>query len=103
MASKRVTLKEAAVRITRGKLVAPGTNSENLVPPCQPGATPCKPSDHHLYSGIPSLLTLPPMSPKDPIFSCNVSLFTKSSTLFFTPNDRSQNLLSTVYVFYHYN
>lgn len=90
MASNREALKEAAVKMTWGKLVAPGTTFVNLVP----GPTldtPCKASDHHSYFGIPSLLTLPALFTKNPIFSCNVSLFTKSATLKSIANDVSQN------------
>lgn len=90
MASNREALKEAAVRITWGKLVAPGTTFVNRVPgPTL--ETPCRASDHHSYFGIPSPLTLPALFTKNPIFSCNVSLFTKSATLESIPNDELQN------------
>lgn len=90
MASKRVVLKEAAVRIGMGKLVAPGITLEKWVP----GPTleiPWSASDHHSYFGIPSLLTSTAEFPRFPIFSCNVSLFTRSATLSSTDNDLSQN------------
>lgn len=90
MAWKREVLKEAAVRIGIGKLVAPGTKLEKRVPgPIL--ETPWRASDHHSYFGIPSLLTSTAEFPRFPIFSCSVNLFTKSETLSSTDNDLSQN------------
>lgn len=90
MAWNRVVLKEAAVRMGMGKLVAPGTTLEKWVPgPIL--ETPWRASDHHSYFGIPSLLTSAAEFTRFPIFSSNVSLFTRSSTLFSTDNDLSQN------------
>lgn len=88
---KRDSLKEAAVSITWGKLVAPGIE----LPKCTPGPvydTPCKASDHHSYFGIPSLFTPAAPFTKFTTFSCNVSLLIRSSTLVFTSNDVSQNV-----------
>jgi len=73
-------LKEAAVVITWGKLVAPGKAPPNLVP----GPTldtPWRASDHHSYPWMPSLGTAAALLTNSLIFSCNVSLPIKSLTL----------------------
>lgn len=90
MASNREELKEAAVRIGIGKLVAPGTRVEKWVPgPTQ--ETPCNASDHHSQVGMPSLDTAMALFTKNPIFSCNVSLFTRSDALSEKLNELLQN------------
>ncbi|MFS7978917.1 hypothetical protein Hanom_Chr10g00921081 [Helianthus anomalus] len=91
MVLNSVSLNDAAVRMTCGKLVAPGTRLEKWVPgPTY--ETPCNASDHHSYLGIPSRSMLPALLTKFTIFSCNVSLLTRSSTLVCTSSDESQKV-----------
>uniref|UniRef100_A0A7C8ZAB2 Uncharacterized protein n=1 Tax=Opuntia streptacantha TaxID=393608 RepID=A0A7C8ZAB2_OPUST len=90
MASKREVLKEAAVVMTCGKLVAPGTALEKWVPgPTYD--TPCNASDHHSYLGIPSLCTAAAPLTRNPTFSCSVNRPTRSATRFSTLLVVSQN------------
>ena len=68
-------LKEAVVRMGKGKLVACGR-----LPPNPTCATPCKPSCHHWYAGIPNLHTPPAVFPSCDTFSCRVIRDTRSCT-----------------------
>ena len=68
-------LKEAVVRMGKGKLVACGR-----LPPNPTCATPCRPSCHHWYAGIPSLDTPPAVFPSCDTFSCRVIRDTRSCT-----------------------
>lgn len=91
MASHKVALKEAAVVITWGKLVAPGKAPPNLVPgPTL--ETPWRASDHHSYPFIPSRGTAAAPFTSNPIFSCNVSLPIRSPTLLFVGRFTWQNV-----------
>jgi hypothetical protein len=90
MARKSVTLKDAAVRMGCGKLVAPGTSGENLVPgPTYD--TPCSASDHHSYAGMPSRGSAACLSTRNPTFSASDSRDTRSPALADKLADRSQN------------
>lgn len=78
--SQRDSLKEAAVVMTWGKLVAPGKAPPNLTPgPTL--ETPWRASDHHSYPWMPSLGTAAALLTSNLIFSCNVNLPIKSLTL----------------------
>ena len=90
MASHKVALKEAAVVITWGKLVAPGKAPPNWVPgPTL--ETPWRASDHHSYPLIPSRGTAAASFTSNPTFSCNVILPIRSLTLLCIGNFTWQN------------
>ena len=89
ISSQREALKEAAVVMTWGKLVAPGKLPPNLVPgPTL--ETPWRASDHHSYPLIPSLGTSMALFTSSLIFSCNVNLPTRSLALSWIGRDTLQ-------------
>ena len=90
MSSHNDWLKEAAVVMTWGKLVAPGKAPPNLVQ----GPTldrPWRASDHHSYPWIPSLGTEMALFTSNLIFSCNVSRPIKSLARTCIGSDALQN------------
>lgn len=80
MASHKVALKEEAVVMTWGKLVAPGKSPPNLVPG-PTFETPWRASDHHSYPLIPSRGTAAAPLISSLTFSCKFSLPMRSFTL----------------------
>lgn len=80
MASHKVALKEEAVVMTWGKLVAPGKSPPNLVPG-PTFETPWRASDHHSYPLIPSRGTAAAPLISSLTFSCKLSFPIRSFTL----------------------
>ena len=79
MRNQRPAAKAAAGGMTCGKLVAVRAGPLPKWMPFPEMASPCSASDHHLYTGIPSLGTPGAWSPSCPTFSAVVSLATRSA------------------------
>lgn len=95
---QRDSLKEAAVEITWGKLVAAGKAPRNFVPG-PTSETPCSASDHQSYPSIPNLGIAIALFTNSLIFSCNVSRPIKSWTLKWMATFTLQNLNPLVMAF----
>lgn len=80
IASHNVELKEAAVVMTWGKIVALGKSPPNFVPGPEL-KTPWRASDHHSYALIPSRGTAVALFTSSLTFSSKVNLPTRSLTL----------------------
>lgn len=90
MDSQREALKEAAVVITWGKLVAAGNGPTNLVPgPTL--ETPWSASDHHSYPFIPRRGIPAQLLTSSLTFSAKVNLPMRSFTLSAVDSDVLQN------------
>uniref|UniRef100_A0A804PN81 Uncharacterized protein n=1 Tax=Zea mays TaxID=4577 RepID=A0A804PN81_MAIZE len=90
MRYQRCGLKDAAVRMTCGKLVAARSGPSRWMP--RPWLEiPCSASDHHLYAGTPSRGMAGDWSPSCEIFSATVIRETRSSTRRSMGSPASQN------------
>lgn len=81
MRYQRRGLKEAAVRMTWGKLVAERTGPASKRMPRPAPETPWSDSDHHLYPGTPRRGIGGDTSPSCEIFSAKLSCAIRPSTL----------------------
>lgn len=88
--SQSEALKEAAVVMTWGKLVAPGNSALNLTPG-PTFETPCSASDHHSYPFIPSRGTAAALFTRSLTFSSSVNLPMRSFTLSGIATETLQN------------